>query len=189
MSKFQFLHSVYYLIRTNFRADKFSRIFAQNLDLREIARKLVPNFWRFVAGARKFFRAKIFKLHILKKAIQKVLSANYLREIARKLVLNFEFVWKVRENKSARKLVRIRYSQWFFLMFSVDQTGAAITHLLQLWSCPRNGIRTWSSRQTPEAITEETRFRQYLVQFCILSLLIEPATGTSDIWGNSQPLQ
>ena len=61
----------YYLIRTNFRADKFSRIFAQNLDLREIARKLVPNFWRFVAGARKLIRAKIFKLHISKKSYPK----------------------------------------------------------------------------------------------------------------------
>ena len=38
------LNSRTYLIRTNFRADKFSRIFAQNLDLREIARKLVLNF-------------------------------------------------------------------------------------------------------------------------------------------------
>ena len=37
----------YYLIRRNIRADKFSRIFAQNLDLREIARKLVPKFRRF----------------------------------------------------------------------------------------------------------------------------------------------
>ena len=35
------------LIRRNFRVDKFSRIFAQNLDLREIARKLVPNFCNF----------------------------------------------------------------------------------------------------------------------------------------------
>ena len=56
-----------YLIRTNFRADKFSRIFMQNLDLREIAEKLVPNLWSFEASARKLFRAKIFKLHILKK--------------------------------------------------------------------------------------------------------------------------
>ena len=36
-----------YLIRINFRADKFSRIFAQNLNLREIARKLVLNFFTF----------------------------------------------------------------------------------------------------------------------------------------------
>ena len=34
-----------YLTRRNFRADKFSRIFAQNLNLREIARKLVLNFF------------------------------------------------------------------------------------------------------------------------------------------------
>ena len=42
------------LIRRNFRAYKFSRIFAQNLNLHEIARKLVPKFWNFVVGARKF---------------------------------------------------------------------------------------------------------------------------------------
>ena len=60
-----------YLIRTNFRADKFSRIFMQNLDLREIAEKLVPNLWSFEASARKLFRAKIFKLHILKKIYTK----------------------------------------------------------------------------------------------------------------------
>ena len=36
-----------YLIRRNFRADKFSRTFAQNLVLREIARKLVQNFFTF----------------------------------------------------------------------------------------------------------------------------------------------
>ena len=37
-------HPPRYLIRTNFRAGKFSRIFAQNLYLREIARKLAPIF-------------------------------------------------------------------------------------------------------------------------------------------------
>ena len=67
---------------------KFSRIFAQKLDLREIARKLVPKFWNFVAGARKFIRAKIFLLKILKKPIQKSFLANNLREIARKFVPN-----------------------------------------------------------------------------------------------------
>ena len=47
-----FFDYIYNFIRTNFCEDKFSRIFAQNLDLREIAWKLVPNFWNFVAGAR-----------------------------------------------------------------------------------------------------------------------------------------
>ena len=37
-----------YLIRRNFRADKFSRIFAQKLNLREIARKLVLDIFTFV---------------------------------------------------------------------------------------------------------------------------------------------
>ena len=45
---------------TNFRADLFSRIFAQDLDLRENARKLVPNIWMLRVGARKLIRAKIF---------------------------------------------------------------------------------------------------------------------------------
>ena len=49
-----------YLIRRNFHADKFLRIFAQNLNFREITRKLVLNFWSFVVGARKFIRAKLF---------------------------------------------------------------------------------------------------------------------------------
>ena len=54
----------------------FVEIFAQELDLREIAQKLVPK----VTGARKFIRAKIFK-HILKNAIQKkVVLAKKLRE-------------------------------------------------------------------------------------------------------------
>ena len=58
------------LIRRNFREDKFSRIFAQRLYCEilnkvvqkvvcGIARKLVPNFWCFVEGARKFLQAKI----------------------------------------------------------------------------------------------------------------------------------
>ena len=73
-----------YLIRTNFRADKFSCIFAQNLDLREIARKLVPNFLSFVAGARKLIPAKNFKLHILKKPIQKrSFSQQFARNCAK----------------------------------------------------------------------------------------------------------
>ena len=54
-------HPPRYLIRTNFRAGKFSRIFAQNL---------------------------------------------YLREIARKLYRIFEISWQVRENLSARKLLK-----------------------------------------------------------------------------------
>ena len=37
------------------RADKFLRIFAQNLDLREMARKLAPHFFSFVKGARNKF--------------------------------------------------------------------------------------------------------------------------------------
>ena len=62
---------------------------------------------RFVTGARKFIRAKIFKLNILKKAIQKVVFAKNLREIARKFVPNFELLWKVRENnKSAQKFLK-----------------------------------------------------------------------------------
>ena len=45
-----------YLIRINFRADKFSRIFAQKLNLREIARKLVPNFEVFRRCAKIYPR-------------------------------------------------------------------------------------------------------------------------------------
>ena len=61
-----------YLIRTNFRADKFSRIFAQSLYLSEIARKLklVPNIWSFEASVRKFIQAKIFELGIEKITIK-----------------------------------------------------------------------------------------------------------------------
>ena len=62
-----------------------------------------------MASARKLIRAKIFEIHILKKVIQTIFLANYLREIARILVPNFEFVLKVRENFFERKLVRIRY--------------------------------------------------------------------------------
>ena len=60
-----------YLIRTNFRADKFSHIFAQNLYLRKMTRKLVPNLGSFVAGAQEFNRVKIFELGIEKKLCKK----------------------------------------------------------------------------------------------------------------------
>ena len=63
-----------YLIRRNFRTDKFSRIFAQDLNLREIARKLVMNFFTF---AHKKIRDKfsqnllpVFRLHCHKSGFK-----------------------------------------------------------------------------------------------------------------------
>ena len=79
-----------YLIRRNFRADKFSRIFTQKLNLREIARKLVPNFWSFSQVSQNFW-----------KSLKNVVLAKYLREMAWKFVPNFDDLWKVREYKSA----------------------------------------------------------------------------------------
>ena len=55
-----FSHFIKYLIRTNFSADKFSRIFTQNLYLREVALKLVPNISTSKARARKSIRVQIF---------------------------------------------------------------------------------------------------------------------------------
>ena len=111
-------NSVTYLIRINFRADKISRIFAHNLNLREIARKLVPKFWSFVTGARKFIRAKIFKLYILKKAIQKSCFSQNLARNCSKISTEF---WIFMEG--ARKFFHAKISTnkrsgiipaWFF---------------------------------------------------------------------------
>ena len=65
-------------VTTLFGADKFSRIFAQKLNLRKFARKLVPNFQSFLP-MRKFIHAKNFYLHILKKSkscVSKIFARN-----------------------------------------------------------------------------------------------------------------
>ena len=67
--KWTFGEDVEYLIRAYFRKDKISRLFAQNHDLREIARKLVQNFWSFVPGAQKLIRAKIFSRNFVPRIV------------------------------------------------------------------------------------------------------------------------
>ena len=77
--------------RTYFRAYLFSRIFAQNLNLREIARKLVPNFFNFAHKNKSQL-----------KFSQKCSCFSFLLPYLR--FLKFENL-KVRENKSARKFL------------------------------------------------------------------------------------
>ena len=83
-----------YLIRRNFRTDIFSRIFAQNLNLREIARKLVLNFYTFADENKSEikFRETYPRFSFVLTYIRFFKSQNL----------------KVRENLSARKFLRIR---------------------------------------------------------------------------------
>ena len=87
-------------VGTNFRV--FSRRTSICAKLCEISLKLVPSFCSVVAGAQKFIRTKNFKLYIWKKAAQK---SCFGQQFARKLVPNFDVLWKVRKNKSARKFL------------------------------------------------------------------------------------
>ena len=94
-----------YLIRINFRAN--SHAFRAEAQFVRDCAKISTKFLKFYAGVRKFIRAKIFKF---RKILQykNVVLAKYLREIARKLVLNFDVLFKVRENKSLPKFVRAK---------------------------------------------------------------------------------
>ena len=100
-----------YLIRRNFRADKFSCILAQNLNLCEIARKYVLNFFTF---AHEKFRVKFSKnlsLFFVSIAIYQFFE-NSKSEGARKYIrakISYFRADQVRENLSARKILRIRY--------------------------------------------------------------------------------
>ena len=77
-----------YLIRINFRTDKFSRIFAQKLNLREIVRKLVPNFRCFLLvsenlSARNFFNFIFWKSLVARKFVRAKIYTNKVYELGK----------------------------------------------------------------------------------------------------------
>ena len=70
--------NIFGLIRRNFRADKFSRIFAQKLNLCEIARKLVRNLRSFLQVRENLFVRKFLKKIFKEKMI--IMKCYYIVE-------------------------------------------------------------------------------------------------------------
>ena len=92
------------------------------------------------------YARKLTNFIVWKKKLQKSCLANYLREIARKLVPNFELLWKVRENKSAHtKCAKI--CPGLFRITPLISSGTCTVGFLYI---PRNSLRfVWVSCYLP----------------------------------------